>query len=57
MTKSDALKLIDEHKRNNKPFIDPLEMLHWTWLRVIVLHVEDNAWDEAMMKACEVLMR
>ena len=34
MTKADAIKLIDDHK--NK-LVDPVALLHWTWLRVIIL--------------------
>lgn len=39
------LKLIDEHK--NK-LIDPVEMLHWTYLRLFILSVSDAEYDRAM---------
>lgn len=41
MTKEDAVKMIDRHK--NK-LINPVEMLHWTRLRVIINNIPDTAW-------------
>lgn len=54
MNKEEALKLIDDHK--NK-LIDPVEMLRWTWLRVIVMNMGEICWDHAEGKAAEVLSR
>jgi hypothetical protein len=54
MTKDEALKLIDNHK--NK-LINPKELLHWTWLRVTILSMTDEAWAEASAKAEEILSR
>lgn len=54
MSKEDALKLIDEHK--NK-LLNPVEMLEWTYLRVIILNVSDEAWSKAADDAMQVLSR
>ena len=53
MTKANAIKLIDEHK--NK-LLDPVEMLNWTWLRVIVNNLTDDAWNAALKKALPTLL-
>lgn len=52
MTKTEALQLIDDHK--NK-LVNPVEMLHWAWLRVIILKIPIDAWDKAAGKAEETL--
>ena len=52
MTKEQALKLIDNHK--NK-LVDPGEMLDWVWLRVIVLQIESEAWENAVAGATKIL--
>lgn len=52
MTKEEALALIDGHK--NK-LINPVEMLKWTWLRVIILNVRDEDWFDAVSKSEETL--
>jgi len=54
MTKAQALELIDNHK--NK-LINPVEMLHWTWLRVIVVSITDRAWEEYLDRAAKVLSK
>lgn len=54
MRKQDALDLIDDHK--NK-LINPVEMLHWTWLRVIVLSTSDDEWEELVGRATEIMSR
>lgn len=54
MTKAEALCLIDEHK--NRP-MSPTEMLKWTWLRVIILQIKEDVWEEAVLEAVEVLSR
>lgn len=54
MTKEEAIALIDEHK--NK-LINPAEMLHWTWLRVIILNVPEPIWNGAVVDAEEILSR
>jgi hypothetical protein len=45
MTKQEALELIDYHK--NK-LIDPIEMLKWSWLRLLILKIDDNKWNDLM---------
>lgn len=50
MTKAEAIDLIDTHK--NK-LIDLDEMLSWTWLRVIVLNVSEQDWEQALDRASE----
>lgn len=52
MQKEDAIALIDAHK--NK-LIDPVEMLHWTWLRLIILKMNKDEWDHAVDLAEEVM--
>lgn len=52
MTKVEALKMIDQHK--NK-LIDPVEALHWTWLRVIINQLTEDEWDELLKRATPVL--
>lgn len=54
MEKSEALKLIDDHK--NK-LINPVEMLHWTWLRVLILHIDETEWYTALAKAEETMSK
>ena len=51
MTKDEALQLIDQHKNG---LINPLELLHWTWLRVIVLKIDDEEWRRAVGDAAEL---
>lgn len=52
MTKIEALELIDDHKN---ALLNPVEMLHWTWLRVIILKIDDAAWEAALGNATETL--
>lgn len=52
MTKTEALKMLDEHK--NK-LIDPHDMLYWTWLRVIILQIPDKDWETYVGAATEML--
>jgi hypothetical protein len=54
MLREDAVKMIDEHK--NK-LIDPVDMLNWTWLRVIVANISDGGWSEAHDRAEVILSR
>lgn len=54
MTKADAIALIDAHK--NK-LINPVEMLHWTWLRVVINNLDEDAWNAALTKAEVTLSR
>ena len=54
MTKYLALKVIDEHK--NK-LIDPIEMLNWVHLRVIIAQIKEEDWDEYVEQAEKILSR
>lgn len=54
MKKEEAMKMIDDHK--NK-LINPVEMLMWTWLRVIILSLTDEQWDDALGRATATLSR
>ena len=54
VTKAEALQLIDDHK--NK-LIHPVEMLHWTWLRVIILQIPDEDWEKYVGGAGIVMSR
>lgn len=54
MRKNEALELIDDHK--NK-LINPVEMLRWTWLRVIILSTTDEEWDVLVGRATEILVK
>lgn len=54
MRKEEAVALIDAHK--NK-LINPVEMLNWTWLRVIINEMSEADWERHVTKAAEVLSR
>lgn len=54
MKKQQALELIDRHKN---ALVNPVEMLHWTWLRVIVLSTTDEEWEELVGRATEIMSR
>lgn len=49
--RDDCIKLIDDHKNT---LINPVEMLHWTQLRVILNNIEPAAWVAAVRKMVEV---
>ena len=52
MTKQDALDIIQS--RINTA-IDPVELLHWCWLRAIINQISYLAWEQYVEKATEVL--
>ena len=54
MTKAYALELIDKHKNS---LINPVEMLNWTHLRVIIMSIPDDEWTKAQDKANETLSK
>ena len=54
MTKREAIDLIDGHKN---ALLDPVEMLHWTWLRVVINQIPDDAWEAYLEGAAVVLSR
>lgn len=47
MEKDFAIRMIDDHKNRLQ---NPVEMLEWTWLRVILMHISSEAWEEAITK-------
>jgi hypothetical protein len=54
MTRQEAVALIDNHKN---ALINPVELINWTWLRVIINSLSDEAWEAALEKGLEVLSR
>lgn len=54
MSKEEALRLIDGHK--NK-LINPVDMLEWTYLRVIILQIPDTDWEGYLNSALTVLSK
>lgn len=52
MTKDDAIKMIDAHKNL---LVNPIDMLHWTWLRVIILQIPDDQWNIYVEDAMGIL--
>ncbi|MGH2638454.1 MAG: hypothetical protein ACRDF4_04130 [Rhabdochlamydiaceae bacterium] len=52
MDKQLAIQMIDAHKNT---LIDPVELLNWVWLRVIILSITPQAWEQAVGIATEVL--
>lgn len=54
MTKEEAVKMIDDHKN---VMVNPLDLLKWTWLRVIVNSMDDEEWDELVNRATETLAK
>lgn len=54
MKKKEAIQLIDNHKNG---LINPVEMLSWVWLRVILNNLDDEAWEAALVKAAETMSR
>jgi hypothetical protein len=52
MLKDEAVEMIDRHKNGLK---DPADMLHWTWLRVIIANLTQAEWEAALERALPVL--
>lgn len=44
--------MIDAHKNSMG---DPIELLNWTWLRVIINQIPDQDWEKYLSEAVEVL--
>lgn len=55
MKRLEAIRIIDEHK--NTLIDDPVKMLDWTWIRVILSHLPDTEWDAAVDRAMPDLSR
>jgi hypothetical protein len=53
MQKKEALELIDGL---NRKIINPVEMLDWVTLRVIILQIPEEDWDAYMEEAAKILM-
>lgn len=54
MRKAEAIAMIDNHKN---ALLHPVEMLHWTWLRVIINNLPDEQWEAALGKAVETMSK
>lgn len=54
MNKQDALQLIDNHKN---ALVDPVALLHWNWLRVIINQISNDEWEKYLEDAMEVVSR
>jgi len=54
MNKEIALDMIDKYKNS---MIDPVEMLNWTHLRVIINSISPDEWEELVDRATEVLSK
>lgn len=54
MTKSDVIKFIDEQ---NKALVDPVAMLNFVWLRLIVSSIPQDAWETYVEAAAQVAAR
>lgn len=54
MTREEAIAMIDAHKN---ALLNPVEMLDWTWLRVILSELDAEAWYLACDKATRILSR
>lgn len=54
MEKATALEMIDAHK--NK-LLHPVEMLQWTYLRLIVLSIPDEEWTKYVALADDIASR
>ena len=54
MTKKEAIRLIDNAKAG---LIDPVEMLHWVWLRVIINAIPEDHWEQYVGEATVLLSR
>jgi hypothetical protein len=54
MKRTEAIALIDAHKNE---LINPVDMLHWTWLRVIINNFTEGEWETAVEKAVETMSK
>lgn len=50
----DFIKMIDDHK--NK-LVDPVELLNWTALRVILNLISPDEWEELNLRAMEIMSK
>lgn len=54
MTKAEAITLIDNHKNQ---LLNPVEMLHWTYLRVILNQIPEADWEHYTEYSMETLSK
>ena len=54
MTKAQALTIIDYQKDGAR---EPMELLNWTWLRVIINQIPNEDWERYVEAAAEVLAK
>lgn len=54
MTKAEAIALIEAHKN---ALMNPVDRLNWAWLRVILLHLDEAAWNTALANADRTFSR
>lgn len=54
MDKQEALALFDAH---TKILLNPVDMLRWVRLRVIILNIPEDVWEQANNKMVEVTSR
>lgn len=54
MDQSEAIERIDNHKNN---LIHPVELLKWTWLRVIINSISPDEWEELVSRANKVMSK
>ena len=52
MLKEEALEMLEKHRDS---LTDPCDVLHWTWLRTILLYVTEEEWRRAMQRALPAL--
>jgi hypothetical protein len=54
VTKDKAAELIKAHKNDSK-MVNPVDLLNWTWLYVIVSNLTEDEWNAALMRALPTL--
>jgi hypothetical protein len=54
MAKEDVIAMINAYM-NSRDLIDPVELLQWTWLRMIITQIPDNEWKCYVEKAIEII--
>lgn len=54
MDQAKAIELIDRHKNI---LVHPVELLNWTWLRVILNSISPDEWEELNSRANEVMSK
>lgn len=52
MDQDKAIELIDRHKNI---LVHPVELLNWTWVRVILKSITPDEWEELVSRANEIM--